>query len=636
MKKLIKHIISYFKKYKKGNIFLSFFLALILIFFSQHFYSDSEYWSKKGNIPDTFFIYLSYEGNKDDVQLEPIQPYIPIISYYSQKNNKHKKRITLSLFNEFKTYKFNIIVKNHNRIKIQQSKSTFYNKNVEFKSFKINNIEMLKNESINSVISSPLISDRIIYAVETKCKYISNYDEPGVKNYVIFSILFAVYVFIFLYLISKLKNFNLKNFTNFVYRHRFELLVFIISFFVYFVYNFYASQHVNHLTRIVQQGFIDKTYMQGDAIWVIQAIHTGQAKQFHPYFFLPLYPLYEFLMFVTRNLYLSLSLIWYTLASLSVVFLYKILNLIIPKLKIIKYLLVFIFMFSLTQLLMSYIFDLYIIAGFYLSIFAYLVLKQIKTGNYNNLILTAIVSSLIFGVNMISIVTCLILIFSLFVISNKKIKTANYFRTITGFFIMLFILVAFFIAFNSLMNNNASYKSLTTNKERIGRHIVKNPKLNLNYFHKETLLNPFVYSSSWNPAYLFYAVFILAMFYNFYLFKNNRVKKEDVVLYFSVLGAILYNYVCNFLWCPDMGFLFSQNFFILIFVLFSLSLKNMTVYLKTKNIHLCEKLNVIIAFLLVVFLMFEIILNTKTVNKQHYNAIKYNPVNKNIKINELN
>ena len=62
----------------------------------------------------------------------------------------------------------------------------------------------------------------------------------------------------------------------------------------------------------------------------------------------------------------------------------------------------------------------------------------------------------------------------------------------------------------------------------------------------------------------------------------------------------------------------------------------MTVYLKTKNIHLCEKSNAIIAFLLVVFLMFEIILNTKTVNKQHYNAIKYNPINKNIKINELN
>ncbi len=294
-------------------------------------------------------------------------------------------------------------------------------------------------------------------------------------------------------------------------------------------------------------------------------------------------------------------------------------------------------MFSLTQLLMSYIFDLYIIAGFYLAVLVYLISKEIKTKEYdkNNLSIITIICALAFGVNVVNIITCLILVFCIFVIKKQKTIASN-FKIIMTFLIVLFSLIFSFISFSAITNNNSSFKSLLIRKEKIEKYVTKDFGRNYRYFHKETLLNPFVSSSSWNPAYLFYAVFILAMFYNFYLFKNNRVKKEDVVLYFSVLGAILYNYVCNFLWCPDMGFLFSQNFFILIFVLFSLSLKNMTVYLKTKNIHLCEKLNVIIAFLLVVFLMFEIILNTKTVNKQHYNAIKYNPVNKNIKINELN
>ena len=608
------------------------------MFFSQHLYLDSSYWINKAKTQDLFSIAVLYKGNPENLIVEPGYSNVSVLYMGEHKNKNIVKRAALALDRYYETFRFKITVNDITKIKLIPDSRTLYGQQAKFKSFKIDNKEYLTNNNMFKKIILTPTQPKAEYYIEIECKLNSIQNQDfyfKIKNIVAFCLLAIYYYFLSSWFLSKISAYNknlIKNIKFIASKHKIELIIFIFSFIIYALFNIEACQQVNHLNRYLDNSY----YMAGDAMYIIRFIDISQAKQFHPYFFLPLYPLYEFLIFVTRNLYLSLSLIWYTLASLSVVFLYKILNLIIPKLKIIKYLLVFIFMFSLTQLLMSYIFDLYIIVGFYLSILAYLVLKQIKTGNYNNLILTAIVSSLIFGVNMISIVTCLILIFPLFVISNKKIKTANYFRTITGFFIMLFILVAFFIAFNSLMNNNASYKSLATSKERIGRHIVKNPKLNLNYFHKETLLNPFVYSSSWNPAYLFYAVFILAMFYNFYLFKNNRVKKEDVVLYFSVLGAILYNYVCNFLWCPDMGFLFSQNFFILIFVLFSLSLKNMTVYLKTKNIHLCEKLNVIIALLLVVFLMFEIILNTKTVNKQHYNAIKYNPANKNIKINELN
>lgn len=503
---------NFFKKIRLKDAILSFILALILLFFSQHLFLDSGYWVEKGIVPDFYNIKFLYKGAPSNLKIDSYTPDAAYCYMGERIKDKNVKSIALTLYDKYHTYKFKLGAENIDKIEIWQN--SMLDKAIEFKSIKINNKELLSSKQVVSAdekFEYKLLSENSIYNIEITCKRkISNYEHPfKIHNGIVFTLLFLFYYAFGLRLFLNIT--SIKNITSFLKKYKVEIIILILFFSVYALYNFKAALLVNHFNRPMQS-WNSPYWISGDALIVIRDIFCAESKQFHPYFFLPLYPLYEFLMFISKgNLYFSLSIIWCFLGSLSGVFLYKTLNLIIPKLKVIKTIILLCFIFTLSQLLMSYIFDLYIIVGFYLSILAYLVLKQIKTGNYNNLILTAIVSSLIFGVNMISIVTCLILIFPLFVISNKKIKTANYFRTITGFFIMLFILVAFFIAFNSLMNNNASYKSLATSKERIGRHIVKNPKLNLNYFHKETLLNPFVYSSSWNPAYLFYAVFILAL-----------------------------------------------------------------------------------------------------------------------------
>ena len=57
----------------------------------------------------------------------------------------------------------------------------------------------------------------------------------------------------------------------------------------------------------------------------------------------------------------------------------------------------------------------------------------------------------------------------------------------------------------------------------------------------------------------------------------------------------------------------------------AMSINNINSYLKTKKYSNCFKYSLIIC--LSVLLFFEITLNTKTVLRQHNNAIKYNPQN---------
>lgn len=603
------------------------------MFFSQHLFLDSQYWSNKANISDTFFISLSYEGNANDLKIELIMPNLSNIPYLKRKGNKNTKRVTLSVFNEFKTYKFNIKANNIDKIKIRQADSTFFNQNVEFKSFKINDEEILENKKLNSTITVP-DSNKTIYTIETECR-IAPFDWSfSYKNYIAFITLFIFYLLLFLYVVPKIENCDKNFFRKFVYKNKIELLIFLLSFLIYAAFNMHASLHVNHLGRILNQGFSNQTYMQGDAMWLIYSIYISQAKQFHPYFFLPIYPLYEFLLLITQNLYFSLSIIWYSFASLSVVFLYKIFNLISSKLKIIKTLLILIFAFSLSQILMSYIFDLYIIAGFYLSLLTYLIFKEIKNKEYDikNLFTIAVVCAFMFGVNMVNLITCFILISSIFII--KKINKDKC-KILIKFILIVIILVTFFISFKSITNYNASYNTLFLKKNKIERYVTDDLKYNWSQFYKETLLNPLVYSPySYNPAYLFYIILILMIIYNFYLFSKNKALNREI--YYTTLFAIFYNYIANFFWCPDLGFIFSQNFFILLFVLFLLSIENIDKYLKTKNINFSRKLKIFIVIYLVLLIFFEIILNTHTVNKQHKNALKYNQQNSTLNSIEVN
>lgn len=614
---------NFFKKIRLKGAILSFILALILLFFSQHLFLDSGYWVEKGIVPDFYNIKFLYKGAPSNLKIDSYTPDAAYCYMGERIKDKNVKSIALTLYDKYHTYKFKLGAENIDKIEIWQN--SMLDKAIEFKSIKINNKELL---SSNQVVSADekfeykLLSENSIYNIEITCKRkISNYEHPfKIHNGIVFTLLFLFYYAFGLRLFLNIA--SIKNITSFLKKYKVEIIILILFFSVYALYNFKAALLVNHFNRPIQS-WNSPYWISGDALIVIRDIFCAESKQFHPYFFLPLYPLYEFLMFISKgNLYFSLSIIWCFLASLSCIFLYKTLNLIIPKLKIIKTIILLCFIFSLSQLLMSYIFDLYIIAGCYLSVFIYLIFKELKNKEYNflNIFLIILICAFIFGVNMVNIITCLIVISSLFLVKKNK-------KTAILFLLALFLLISSFTLIKAATNKGETFKSLTMDASEIQKYVKTDFALSYDYFKKETILNPLIYSNKpiTNPALIFWALFVLTTVFASYLYLSNKAKNDNKALYFSLLAAILYNFCANFFWCPKMGFLFSQNFLVLLFIIMAMSINNINSYLKTKKYSNCFKYSLIIC--LSVLLFFEITLNTKTVLRQHNNAIKYNPQN---------
>lgn len=614
---------NFFKKIRLKDAILSFILALILLFFSQHLFLDSGYWVEKGIVPDFYNIKFLYKGAPSNLKIDSYTPDAAYCYMGERIKDKNVKSIALTLYDKYHTYKFKLGAENIDKIEIWQN--SMLDKAIEFKSIKINNKELLSSKQVVSAdekFEYKLLSENSIYNIEITCKRkISNYEHPfKIHNGIVFTLLFLFYYAFGLRLFLNIT--SIKNITSFLKKYKVEIIILILFFSVYALYNFKAALLVNHFNRPMQS-WNSPYWISGDALIVIRDIFCAESKQFHPYFFLPLYPLYEFLMFISKgNLYFSLSIIWCFLGSLSGVFLYKTLNLIIPKLKVIKTIILLCFIFTLSQLLMSYIFDLYIIAGCYLSVCIYLIFKELKNKEYNfsNIFLIILICAFIFGVNMVNIITCLIVISSLFLVKKNK-------KTAILFLLALFLLISFFTLIKAATDEGETFKSLTMDASKMQKYIKTDIALNYDYFKKETILNPLIYSNKpiTNPALIFWALFVLTTVFASYLYLSNKAKDDNKALYFSLLAAILYNFCANFFWCPKMGFLFSQNFLVLLFIIMAMSINNIDSYLKTKKYSNCFKYSLIIC--LAVLLFFEITLNTKTVLRQHNNAIKYNPQN---------
>ena len=614
---------NFFKKIRLKGAILSFILALILLFFSQHLFLDSGYWVEKGIVPDFYNIKFLYKGAPSNLKIDSYTPDAAYCYMGERIKDKNVKSIALTLYDKYHTYKFKLGAENIDKIEIWQN--SMLDKAIEFKSIKINNKELLSSNQVvkkKKKFEYKLLSENSIYNIEITCKRkISNYEHPfKIHNGIVFTLLFLFYYAFGLRLFLNIA--SIKNITSFLKKYKVEIIILILFFSVYALYNFKAALLVNHFNRPIQS-WNSPYWISGDALIVIRDIFCAESKQFHPYFFLPLYPLYEFLMFISKgNLYFSLSIIWCFLASLSCIFLYKTLNLIIPKLKIIKTIILLCFIFSLSQLLMSYIFDLYIIAGCYLSVFIYLIFKELKNKEYNflNIFLIILICAFIFGVNMVNIITCLIVISSLFLVKKNK-------KTAILFLLALFLLISSFTLIKAATNKGETFKSLTMDASEMQKYVKTDFALSYDYFKKETILNPLIYNkkSVTNPALIFWALFVLTTVFASYLYLSNKAKDDNKALYFSLLAAILYNFCANFFWCPKMGFLFSQNFLVLLFIIMAMSINNINSYLKTKKYSNCFKYSLIIC--LSVLLFFEITLNTKTVLRQHNNAIKYNPQN---------
>jgi len=412
--------------------------------------------------------------------------------------------------------------------------------------------------------------------------------------------LFIFYFLGFLYLLPKFSNFKIKNYKK-------EAIIFVAFFMFYLLLNYKTCLNVDHFFH-PNNNWRYYGWISADEHIVIRNIVFGDSRRFHPFFFLPFYPFFEFLMFLTNNLYLTLCIMWCSFASLSVTFLYKTLNLIVPKLKIIKFLILLSFAFCLSQMLMSGIFDLYIIGGFYLSLIIYIVTKEtISPDETSNFTTLALISALIFGVTIPNIITVLLLVIPLFV---YKKECKNLFK----FLLLTIILISFFILIKSLTDDFNSLQSIffQNMQNYIGSCISLNLKNNFYNFFIETLIKPIAYTPlSIKAAIIFWALFLITLLIS--LFKNQN--KKLLFLNYSLICALIYNFIANFFWFPQTGFIFSQNFIIIPFVILAISINA----LKGKFIK-----RAIIASL-IIFFIFETMANIKITTRQHRNAIEFNP-----------
>ncbi len=365
----------------------------------------------------------------------------------------------------------------------------------------------------------------------------------------------------------------------------------------YLILNLKTAMSVNYFRTF--------SVINGDAPIVVNAIMYDEPKRFHPYFFLPFYPVFDILILFTNNIFLSLCLIFTTLASLSVVFLYKTLNLILPKNRL-ALLITLVFGFSYAQIVMSYCMDLYIISGFWLSVLLYLVTKETLNHNKFNWIGILLVAAFTFGVTVPNIITVLIILIPLFVKHPKKALI---------FMVSLVILCAGLLEFKSSTGTSA-WKSFIykDTKSEIDAWASFDIKSNIEIFKDGTLYRPIIYQNDFSKhiAQTFWILFIILLIW------GAKSKKEDKSIYYSLLGALTYNFIANFFWCPVVGFLFSMNHFAIWFVLMGYAFK------------FIDKKSIIPTILLMMLIMAEIPINYLGNKGLQMNALSNYPLNYNV------
>jgi hypothetical protein len=347
-------------------------------------------------------------------------------------------------------------------------------------------------------------------------------------------------------------------------------------------------------------GYFDDTWIiVGDANVQLTNILYSTTKRFHPFAFLPFYPLFDFIFFTTKDFLLSVFIIYTLVISATVGILYKILEIINNNNLKLNILLTLIFGFSWSCIIFNYSYDVYVFSSFYLAIIFYLILKEYKNSEISvkNSVLIGIFASFSFGVNLQNICTIMILLLPF--LHTKKRKSI---LIILSTFLAVSALCIFLktaVCNQSVINYFLGNKFLGEYHYHMNFDIQKN----LKFFYNSTVLSPIV-----SDFILFNTIFSSFLFCNligFFAAFSSKIKKTDKKIYFSIILTLLFNYVSVFFWCSTAGLLFSLNYLVLLFILTGYSVYFINLY--TSNFKITNN-----KFLLVAVLLFVIFL-------AHYN-----------------
>lgn len=625
----MKKFFEYINKINIKIFLSSIVLALVFICFSPHLFVKTEYWQNKYPQREFFFgtLYINFDDlNKESENLTDNSILLKSVDSSINTALKPIKRIDKDSF--YYVYYTTIVPwQTSSFLKIEPMFNTpltlkTWNNNSKYKivydSYRINGKEYKNIINKGQKITLEASKGNIIN-IDFKAKY-KTIPKKFFKsvNWWAFSFVALCYWVFFLILIKKITNIGLKtclyNIISLIKRNRYSILIFFLFFIFYLFTNYYAGTHINHLIR-------PDIVLGGDSNVYLLNTMQSLTRRYHPWAFLPLYPLFDFIFMFTKNLFTTMILIYILITSISVTILYKILELINSKNHILNILLTMIYGFSYGIITSVYGYDNYVYTAFYLCIITYLIICELKseTKSYLRISIIGLLTAFSFGVTIANIFTILIL-FIPFLCSKTRIKQYV-------IFLVTFILFSgMCLALKNATNHGDATNSLLYKdyKNNIITWTTYNLKDNYKNFINTTLSNSVVYktkSLSNIFTYSWLIILLLGLILSFA--QSKKIDIEDRKIFYSFVVALIYNLISVIFWDSAEGLLFTPNHLALWFIVLGYSIKFIDISLSK---YMCLQKYIPIYIAVATFVILQIGNNYHQTKLYQKELIEQNPI----------
>lgn len=304
----------------------------------------------------------------------------------------------------------------------------------------------------------------------------------------------------------------------------------------------------------------------------------------HPLFVLFVQPIVFILKGIVQNDILSIVILSSLVSSISVVFIYNILNL-FSNSRTINVLLSYCYLFSFSNIVFTSGIEIYNLATLFLIILWYYTLKRLKENNFNkySYIVLIILGLLSLSFTITNFIVFLIIMFMLWI--SKKIKLKNIIIITLISISLLFILstLQFLVWHNTPKLLGKSLKSEATyiEKTNIPQKIIN--VITGDYYDsilgtdmEVKVIRDVKYQDD-NYKLIFtniniFNILVLSIFYILCLILVFRNIKKNLFINIGLILAILFNSILHTIYGNMNTFLYSLHFLYLIFIIFGINL----------------------------------------------------------------
>lgn len=381
-------------------------------------------------------------------------------------------------------------------------------------------------------------------------------------------------------------------------------MLFFVTIGVLLTYNFDFTDNFNLLFDS------DTSRVIGDAI---EHAASHDRLSVHPLFVIFVQPVSFLIKGIVLNKMLALVILSALVSSISVIYIFKILNLYNDNKKI-NILLTLIYMFSFSNFIYTAGVEIYNIATLFLIILWYYFIVKTKENKFtlSSYIILTLLGVLSFAFTLTNYIVFLIIIFILFI--SKKVKL----RFLVGIVLASLILSVGFNCAQKLIWHNTPLvwkTSVGGEKASFGENKIglKNIKNVLIYDYSNSVISSdislkLLYGNNYNSNnYMItfkdinlFNIIIISVFYILTIIIIIRNFKKNLFVNIGLSLAILFNTLLHLVYGNDGAFLYSLHFLYLIILIFGLNLNT------EKN----ESLKKYSGTFLAIFLLIEVSINS--------------------------